>query len=278
MSTKRFTEDEARRIFARVAERQVRATPHEPGLSLEEMQEAARASGLDPALVAAVAREMMAGDDGDEIPTFWGAPLTVRKTRVLPVSVDDDGWAEIVGVLRQQFSSPGAPTDLGRQREWTSSTGSHDTPLHFTLVPTEGGTTVTLEQTIAQHSKGANWLLPMTILPTMALAAIFHLTGDVGAGIWFLPILAGAVVGTILASLRWAWGSWARKTDRQFERALDRVEIAARDAADGLAEAGLAETSRDPVSRRQSELDLDGLAEAPSEEGGGGSARTRARS
>ncbi len=154
MPERRFTEEEARRVFASVAERQAAVRAPEAGLSLAEMQEAAEASGLDPALVAAVVAEMSASPP-DEIHTFLGAPLAVRQRRVLPVAVDDDGWARIVAALRREFDTPGTPTEMGRQREWTSGGGTGSAPIHLTLVPGEVGTSVTLEQTIAKQSNEA---------------------------------------------------------------------------------------------------------------------------
>ena len=281
MPSKRFTEEEARRIFARVAERQLRAAPYEPGLSLAEMQEAARASGLDPALVAAVASEMSAGQEEDEIPTFWGAPLTVRKTRVLPVSVDDEGWADVVGVLRQQFGMPGVPSALGRQREWTSSTGAGALAIHFTLLPTETGTTLTLEQTVAPQSKGSNWILPLTVIPMAVFAALAQLLTDAGPKVWALPALIGGLMVIILSVLRITWGSWASRTDRQFERTMDRIEIAARDRvsaglAAGTTAMGSASPSASADTLRQPALDLLGLAD-DAEDDAEGSARDAAR-
>lgn len=227
MSEKRFTEEEARRIFARVAERQMRVREGEPGLTLEEMQEAARASGLDPALVAAVAAEVTSGDD-EEAPSFGGVPLTIRQTRVIPVEVDEEGWARIVTELRRAFGTPGVPTDLGRIREWTSTAVGHGVPVHVTLTPGEGAATIMMEQTIASHSHGIHWVLPAGVVPTAILAALVQITSDVGPGIWWLPVFVGGLMALILGVLWLTWRRWSRTTERRFERAMDRVELAAR--------------------------------------------------
>ena len=50
-----FTEAEAQRVFARVAERQRAQAPADGGLTLEDLEDAARAAGLDPSLVASAA-------------------------------------------------------------------------------------------------------------------------------------------------------------------------------------------------------------------------------
>ena len=260
MPERRFTEDEARRIFSAVAERQGSARAAESGLTLAEMQEAAAASGLDPALVAAVASEMSTGAV-DEVPTFFGAPLAVRQRRVLPVAVDDDGWARIVSLLRREFGAPGVPTEMGRQREWTSTTGAGGAPVHVVLAPGESGATLTIEQTIAGQSKGAGWIVPGTTLPMVALAALAHLSGKTGPEIYGLPALVFLVIGATMLGLWAMWRGWARKTETRFERLADRIEIAARDAA--RASGGQATPA----------LDLDALPDAPERDAG---PRTRA--
>lgn len=266
MPDRRFTEEEVRRVFAAVAERQSAVRHAEPGLSLAEMQEAAAASGLDPALVAAVAAEMVGEGDTDALPTFLGAPLAVRKRRVLPVSVDDEGWAHIVTELRRAFDTPGVPTEMGRQREWTSSTGGYGAPVHLTLVPSDEGSVITLEQTIAKDSKGAGWVLPLSVIPMTLLAAFFYYVSDLGPEIWFLPVLVGAVMSLILVALWAMWRAWSRRTDTQFDRVLDRIGIAAREAA---------RASGDAVATAAApRLDLDALPAAPE---ASGDHRTRTR-
>ncbi|OZC04348.1 hypothetical protein [Rubricoccus marinus] len=255
MPERRFTEEEARRVFAEVATRQGSAQADETGLSLAEMQEAAEASGLDPALVAAVVAEMSGGTP-DEIPTFLGAPLAVRQKRVLPVGVDDDAWARIVGELRREFDTPGTPTEMGRQREWTSGGAHGHTPVHLTLTPSEAGSAVTLEQTIAKQSKGAGWILPGAVIPMVLLAAFFNLVGAAGPEIWSLPVLVAGVIAVVLVGLWAMWSSWARRTERQFARVLDRIEIAARDAA-------RASGVRTPPAPEAPLLDLGALPDAP---------------
>ncbi|MEL6614757.1 MAG: hypothetical protein AAFQ43_03415, partial [Bacteroidota bacterium] len=230
MSERRFTEEEVRRVFAAVAERQSSARADETGLSLAEMQEAAAASGLDPALVAAVAAEMVGGGDPDEIPEFLGAPLAVRKTRVLPLRLDDETWTRVVTELRRAYDTPGTPTELGTQREWTSG-GVSGSPVHLVAVPNGSATVVTLEQTIAKDSKGAGWVVPISVILTTLMAAFFYFVGGLEAKIWLLPVLVGALTSLIVALLWVMWRSWARRTDTEFDRVLDRIELAALDAA-----------------------------------------------
>lgn len=254
MSEKRFTEEEARRIFARVAERQVAARESNDGLTLAEIQEAARASGLDPALVAAVAAEMVGGAPEADTPTFLGVPLRVRQTRVLPVEVDDDGWARIVTELRRTFDSPGVPTDLGRTREWSSTTVGHGVPIHVSLTPGEGTTTVTVEQSIARQARGAEWMVPLSVGPAVILAGLLQGFGATGPEVWSLPAFLGLIMAAIMGVLWLTWRNWERKTGQQFERAMDRVEIAARDAS--------ASGQRSADSRETPRLSLDDLPEA----------------
>ena len=190
MPERRFTEEEARRIFASVAERQRIETPATDGLTLAEMQDVARASGLDPALVAAVAAEMSAGAPA-EIPNFLGAPLAVRQRRVLPVAVDDDAWARVVTELRREFDTPGVPTEMGRQREWSLGAARATRPF-------------TSRSCRARPEPSSRWSRPSRSRARARVGScqgasslwcsgsVLQPAGAAGPEVWFLPVLVAS--------------------------------------------------------------------------------------
>ena len=117
-----FTEAEAQKVFARVAEKQ-RATGRVPDgeLSLADLEEAARAAGLDPALVASAAAEI----DAPALRRgLFGAPVETVGQRVVRGHVPDEAWEEMVAAARTEFGRTGTAGLVGRTREWTVLTGT----------------------------------------------------------------------------------------------------------------------------------------------------------
>ena len=120
--TRRYSEEDAQRIFALVAERQRASLGADSGLSLAELEEAARAAGLDPSLVAGAAAEVDALPDAEDR-TLAGAPVEVVRQRLIGRSVDDDTWAQMVAAARAEFGDAGMAGQIGRLREWTLISG-----------------------------------------------------------------------------------------------------------------------------------------------------------
>ncbi|MEM6328453.1 MAG: hypothetical protein AAF791_15165, partial [Bacteroidota bacterium] len=71
---RQFTEQEAQRIFAHMAEMQRAEVSRAPsGLSLEDLREAALAAGLDPSYVTRAVAELDSVPDKER--TLLGAPV-----------------------------------------------------------------------------------------------------------------------------------------------------------------------------------------------------------
>ncbi len=144
---RRFSPEEAQRIFALVADRQ-RTVSGTDGLSLAELEEAAAAAGLDPGLVAVAAAELDSVPQAEK--TLLGTPVEVVRTRLLDGAVGDDAWAAMVSAARREFGQPGMAGQIGRLREWTVISGGtkNGTVTRLTVEPTEAGTRVTLSRSI----------------------------------------------------------------------------------------------------------------------------------
>lgn len=226
----RFSEDDARRIFARAAERQ-RVDAPEEGLTLAELQEIGLAAGLDPTNVAAAVAEIQAGGGHAPGPSFAGIPSEWRRVRVLPVAVTDAAWERMVADLRRTFKQTGTPSQIGRVREWTASLSGHGSAdgLRFALEPTDAGTRVTAEivyRDSVRALRGLSWAFPMVA----ALTGLLPLLSG-RAELWILPVVLAvifaAVVGGVAASFRVASG----RKQRDLDALLDRFDVIARDTA-----------------------------------------------
>lgn len=142
---RRFSEQEARQIFALAAEREQAAQSlPDAALSLAELQEAARAAGIDPAFVRAAVADFLHADGQPVRRTVAGLPVELRRTRLIPGVLDDDAWAGIVGACRRIFGRHGVATDLGQTREWASEADERKMPVRVTVEQEADGLRVTI--------------------------------------------------------------------------------------------------------------------------------------
>lgn len=227
--TRRYSEEEAQRIFALVAERQ-RTTPGaDGGLSLAELEEAARAAGLDPALVASAAAELDAAPGPDR--RLGGAPVEVVRQRVVAGTVDDDTWAQMVSAMRAEFGQVGMAGQVGRLREWTLVSGGskNGTVTRLTVEPTADGARITLSRSVRDAVLG----LQIAQIVQAAMALLFGALALFGveSEMWIpatllLGLSAAFAVGTQVGAR-----VWHRHQSGRSESLLDRLELIARASA-----------------------------------------------
>lgn len=255
---RRYTEEEAQRIFAHVAERQRDAVRSESGLSLDDLQEAARAAGLDPALVVQAAASLDLPSPATS-KTLLGVPVEVVRQRVIPEPVSDDTWAQIVSEARNAFGGVGIAGQIGRLREWTmlSSKGTNQSvSTRITLEPTPEGTRLTVSKSARDMALGMT--IAASIMSGMALLFGTLFVAGVDPEL-IIPAL-------IMAGMAVAFGGgtqigmriWERSQDGKFKAFLDRAELIIRSSEDEL---HIASSSSAPA--RSGQLDLDALGDAP---------------
>ena len=225
---RRFSEEEAQRIFALVAERQRSGLGTDAGLSLAELEEAARAAGLDPSLVAGAAAELDAAPHPER--TVAGAPVEVVRTRVVASPLDDETWEGLVQTMRSEFGEVGIAGQVGRLREWTCMTGNgtnHSTVTRLAAEPTADGTRITVSRSVRDVVLGFS--MAAAIQWTMSVIFVGLFLGGVDPEMW-IPALILAVLGTGFgAGAQIGARVWHRSQTARFERLLDRMELVARD-------------------------------------------------
>ncbi|WP_412060514.1 hypothetical protein [Rubrivirga sp. IMCC45206] len=224
--TRRYSEEEAQRIFALVAERQ-RAASGVEGLSLAELEEAASAAGLDPGLVAIAAAELDTAPHPEK--TMLGAPTEVVRSRVLDRPLDDDAWAAVVGAARREFGQPGMAGQIGRLREWTVISGGTKNGIttRLTVEPTERGARVTLSRSVRDTVFGLT--LASAIQGAMAVFFGVMWMAGVDPELW-VPAVLMAGIGTLMgAGVQIGARVWRRREGRRFDALLDRFELIALD-------------------------------------------------
>lgn len=228
---RRFTEDEARAIFAHAA-RVSPPVPSTSGLTLAELQRAGAEAGLDPAAVAAAAVSLARDEPAPK--TTWGMPTELRRRRVFPSGVDDAAWEAMVGHLREVYGGPGTAGQTGRVREWTSpgpyDGGGNRGQVHVTARPLEGGMTeVTIELlNVKQYVQLVQVFGSMFGMMGLALLPALYLFTDAGgAGVVFsLALLVVALITVVGggSSVR----SMLRRSGDRAEATLDRLDLIAR--------------------------------------------------
>ena len=223
-----FTEDEAREVLALAAERSHTASEASAGLTLAELEEAARAAGIDPAHVRSAAADVLSPGRRAVHRTFLGVPVEVRRTRVLAGHLGPDDWAAVVGEARRAFGAHGVVTELGRTREWASHAHDTQAPVRLVAEPADGGTRLTAERNTWARALGVTGGAGVNLVVGLVLAAVWLATGADSA-LWMPALLL-----TVFAVAFSAVGlSTLRKKGRAEAEAFDRVlgSAAARDAA-----------------------------------------------
>lgn len=127
---RRYSEQEIQAIFRRATERQEAAGSSDPhrGLTLEELKAIGAESGIDPAHIEGAAADIERGAETSEPPSgverFYGMSASIHAERVLPGTMDDATWEEVVEALRSIFNTRGQAEQIGPIREWSAFTSS----------------------------------------------------------------------------------------------------------------------------------------------------------
>ncbi len=220
-----FTEAEAQRIFARIAEQQRVAGTPAGGLSLDDLEEAARAAGLDSSLVASAAAEL---DAPIVSKTLLGAPVEVSRQRLIRGTLSDEMWEAMVAAARAEFGPSGVAGQLGRVREWTLSSGSRRT-TRLALEPVGRDTRLVLTQSVQNEAVG--FTIAGAIQAVMAVG--FNIAALLGADpeFWIPVVMMSVMAVLFLGGSQIGLRVWERRQSRRFDALLDRLDLLARDAA-----------------------------------------------
>jgi len=245
-----FSEDEARQIFARAAERQHAAEAKGEELSLDELKAIGAAAGLDPAHVAAAVAELRTGPP-PEPAVVQGVDLAPRRVRVLPVPLTDELWAAMVLRLRRTYGTSGVVSEVGPVREWRSGPSSR---LHVVAEPVEGGTRVTIETARDRSDAHVPWALglggaALSLFMLVLGVAKDHLA-DPALWVFAALFLVLGVVGAVAS--RRSVVQWSARRQGEFAGFLDHIDADVQEGsfrpvtAEASSEAEVRESRVDP--------------------------------
>lgn len=216
-----FSKEEAQQIFAAAADRQ-QAHHHETGerLTLEELEEAATAAGIDPIHVRAAAEGLMLPAGAGTQRRVLGLPVESSRSITIPFAVDDVEWGLIIEELRSVFKKRGIATEVGAVREWASESDDRRSPVRVTASPAGEATSLSFERSrwnqVAGLGSGA-----LSLLFTAFILAIVSAAG----GAADVPILLMTIIGGLF-SVGVAVGTHAiaKRDEARFDEAIRRIQ------------------------------------------------------
>ncbi|MEM8558011.1 MAG: hypothetical protein AAGG50_09335 [Bacteroidota bacterium] len=226
----RFTEEDARAILRRAAERQHRADlsaeARANGLSLDDLEAAAAAAGIDPQHVVAAIRD---GERAEShVPTsstdrLIGRPTYIHVDRAVPGQLDEALWQKIVVELRRTFETAGTPSTLGALHEWRSDASVQKNLGEFEAEEVDGEVHLRLRRSWTSHAgNSAAWLIL-----GVGFGAFFMMIGflEAAVGTSLIAVLASLVVGLLGFTLTRSWyRSFLDKETLRSEQLMDRLD------------------------------------------------------
>lgn len=220
------------------------------GLSLEEIQQIAEESGIDPRHVATAIVELEQGDPGKRPFHLLGAPIAMHVERVIEGDLTDEQWVEMVGEINRTLRLAGHSGQVGRMREWTF----HDRQeqVQVTATSRNGQTKIRI------FRKSPTLAALMFALP-LSIALQFAITVPMMLGLGMVTgwLMGLTIMAATLAAGRFGHSNLARRKERKLGELLNRlVEIVGDPALEALP--SLAQRAADLDA---SELDQDEVSD-----------------
>ncbi len=150
-----FSKEEAQRIFSLAAERQQTTQSKEADqLSLEDLEEAGLAAGIDPAFIRAAASDLLRPDRATEQRYFLGFPVELRESHILSIPYTDENWKKLVDIFTDVYKKPGVTREVGTTRRWQSEANDNQMPTQIIAEKDDQGTRITIERKMWPLSLG----------------------------------------------------------------------------------------------------------------------------
>tara|TARA_R110002096_G_scaffold303080_10_gene498087 strand:+ start:2157 stop:2975 length:819 start_codon:yes stop_codon:yes gene_type:complete len=171
------------------------------GLTIEELQQIASETGIDPEQIARAAAEIDV-EVGKQAPTFWGGPFSFNSQVLAEGEITDAQWEEMLISIREFFQSNGEVATRKSVFEWSSPWGTTNS-AQVTALKDHGKTKISVSW------KGPLTAIPFYIpVPLVAIASVFFASEFLELS--SVPGIAFAILATGLSFLA---GRWAlRKT------------------------------------------------------------------
>ncbi|MDB4891484.1 MAG: hypothetical protein JWL61_3339 [Gemmatimonadetes bacterium] len=204
-SSRRYNEKEVALIIKQASELQ-ESSPGDSsaGMSLVELEQIARETGLDPALIRRAAADIDTRVTDKTPSRFLGAPSTLRLERTIDGEISPDEYEPIVLEIQRIVGAMGAASTLGRSLQWTATSSGRrrisGRMVQVTITPKNGRTTIRIEEPVSQVATGlflgSMGGIGMGMMPLVSVAG-----GAVGASVAGQPAAIAAAIATGAAFL-----------------------------------------------------------------------------
>ena len=157
---RRFNEKEVAAIIKRASElQQVESTSESTdGMSLAELEQIARETGIDPALVRRAASDLDTRVTDQHPSPFFGAPTALVLERTIDGEVPMEDYEAIVLEIQRELGGVGSASGLGRSLVWTMTTHDHrraaTRTVQVTVTPRNGRTTIRIDEPLRPMAGG----------------------------------------------------------------------------------------------------------------------------
>lgn len=220
-----YSEEEIGRILKQAATlQQTEGSRSVTGLSLTELKQLARESGLDPGHVESVALALADRTDQDT-GSLFGRPLQISVKRRIQGSVSDETFARMVSAARRELRTTGTTSQTGSTREWSvqSQIGASTS---LTLREFDRHTDIEIYWTESQALP-----IPFIIVPLIGIVVwLGIIINDMGlTGLTAASAIAAMLLLYILSPLL-VFRSITRSHRRTIHALADRVTDLAREA------------------------------------------------
>ena len=175
-----FTKEEAERIFSLAAEKQqTRRIEDMNQLSLEDLEEAGAAAGIDPAFIREAASDLLRPDRITEERSFMGFPVELRESHVFPIPFTDENWKKLVDVFVHAYGKPGITREIGTTKRWSSEEDQNQMPANIIAEQEGNGTRITIERKMWPMTMGLGISSVINALMGVIFTTLSFTVGDV---------------------------------------------------------------------------------------------------
>jgi hypothetical protein len=206
-ASRRFNEKEVALIIKNASELQESnaSSDSSTGMSLVELEQIARETGLDPALIRRAAADLDTRVTDRSPSRFLGAPTTLRLERTIDGEISPDDYEPIVLEIQRAIGGIGAASTLGRTLQWTSAGGGMrrrvgTRMVQVTITPKNGRTTIRIEEPV-NHVARALFAVSMGGIGMGMMPLVGAAGGAIGASIGGPPVAIATAIGTGVAFL-----------------------------------------------------------------------------
>lgn len=259
---RKFSKEEAERIFSLAAERQqAKRIDDVNQLSLAELEEAGLAAGIDPAFIREAAGDLLRPDRATEQRDFMGFPVELRESHVLEIPFEDEHWKKAVDIFTGVYNKPGSVTEIGTTRRWQSEPKESGIPVTIIAEKESHGTRFTIEKKTWPMTLGFGIGAAVNTLMGLMFGIIWLTTTGNEEMIFPAGIMLG--IGLLLGIIGgYSTKTMARQDTQKFEEVFRHLNNLAQASEDDPVDRGV--ESRDTRANEQNTPGLlDNLDEVP---------------